>query len=85
MLQNVHDERGLNKIFLDVNKCLMHQNSKNIGTNQGYYQLSLMSVFDSSSSVKWYLCKNSDLGFWLKLNNTSLKFLYGFGDFLKYA
>ena len=52
MLQNVHDERGLNKIFLDVNKCLMHQNSKNIGTNQGYYQLSLMSVFDSSSSVK---------------------------------
>ena len=52
MLQNVHHERGLNKIFLDVNKCLMHQNSKNIGTNQGYYQLSLMSVFDSSSSVK---------------------------------
>lgn len=52
MLQNVNHERGLHKIFLDVNKCLMHQNSENIGTNQAYYQLSVMSVFNCPFSVK---------------------------------
>lgn len=52
MLQNVNHERGLSKIFLDVNKCSMHQNSENIGTNQVYYQLPLMPVFDCPFSVK---------------------------------